>query len=351
MYKSMETKKIVQSIQAPDINNYWFDLNDNKLKRFTSKGWEPITSSGGGDIPSDVYSKDEVDNLLTAKASVNSVNNALNAISDANTRISNEVSNSINRDEKNLNLITANTDSINKITLQHTEDMATVTENLNNVLEIAKNYTDSVASGAMHWKGVVNDITDLPSDTAKVGDFYTVRNKNNSEYAYLGGTSKSWLNIGVDVDYSELFNQITLLSNDLSAFERNTNDQIGIINNKINLVEANTYTKKEVDDKIAAIPGGGGSMQFFTDMIVLEEDYLMQMGHNYIILNSVGSNSLLLPEHPADGVIIFFNNSQRSFNLVIDNEHYTPVNQYNFVICTYFDGVWSANSQQFNHIL
>lgn len=78
---------------------------------------------------------------------------------------------------------------------------ATIASNL----EAAKAYADSVASGALHFRGVVATKAQLPASPA-VGDFYTVTAEDNEEYAWNGS---QWYGIGKSVDVSAITNRIS----------------------------------------------------------------------------------------------------------------------------------------------
>lgn len=71
-------------------------------------------------------------------------------------------------------------------------------------LKEAKKYADSVATGAMIWKGK-RTYEQLPTSGQRVGDFYTISDRQNKEYAWNG---TEWVDVGADVDFSEMQRQI-----------------------------------------------------------------------------------------------------------------------------------------------
>lgn len=135
-------------------------------------------------------------------------------------------------------------------------------------LNSAKAYTDSVATGAMIWKGVKTWAT-LPTTGNRKGDFYTVSDKQNKEFAWDG---TAWMDVGADVDFSAIQTAVDGKADKTSVYTKTEIDgKVTTINtaigNKANSADVytktQTYSKTEIDGK-----GYITSLSYITDDMI-----------------------------------------------------------------------------------
>lgn len=86
---------------------------------------------------------------------------------------------------------------------------ATIAQNL----QAAKDYADSKAAGALHFRGTVATKDALPKNPVE-GDFYTVIAEDYEEYAWNGS---AWYAIGKSVDTTAINNRLSALETGAAA--------------------------------------------------------------------------------------------------------------------------------------
>lgn len=169
----------------------------------------------------DVYTETETDTKLNLKADKTALN------TEATTRKNED-------------------DAIKALLSKHEEqeasDITSLQTAITNAIATAKAYTDSAVVGSTKWMGVCK-YSELPKNPNK-GEFWTISDKQNKEFIWNG---EQWMDIGADVDFTEMQTAINNLSTNLALKADKTS----------------VYTKTESDalyqpkgDYLTGIPDG-----------------------------------------------------------------------------------------------